>query len=358
MISESVNSPYYEISLSDPKKSTLMSPYSLEVALMAMAMGSADNVLSLMEKIYKKIIPANTDQVRYYKKLNSQLEETGVFFQSTSIWANSDRFVVSDKFIKKIHKLVDFFSCKFDDSLQMKIDALVKKITHNHIENAPTIDVENLTLIIVNVLHFNGIWEIQFPEEATHLGKFKSIDNSEIDLLFMEMQFPKCNYFSNDTRRAISLRYENNFSMTIILNNKEYDWPKISEEEFWDIYSEAALTRKEVLVFLPKFSYEYEAEISSDLAALMGRDVLGPYTKLGSSPQVIGKIKQKCRIDVDEKGTRASAITCVETSDCDIEDDDDQSQPIIFRANKPFSYYITHDESNKIIFMGHFIGKS
>ena len=104
---------------------------------------------------------------------------------------------------------------------------------------------------------------------------------------------------------------------------------------------------------MPKFGYDCSFDLSKTLVDLGMKNafdgVKADFSKLGRSSAgniFISKVKQKTFIAVDERGTRAGAVTLAEMMD---------GGPMIFKTinlDRPFVYAIVDTESGLPLFMG------
>ena len=76
-------------------------------------------------------------------------------------------------------------------------------------------------------------------------------------------------------------------------------------------------------------------------------------TKMSKAKAFVSMVLQKAKIEVDEEGSKAAAVTVVETLDAAAP----PSRPIMFHANRPFMYAIVEHSTGTIFFMGTYQGK-
>ena len=159
--------------------------------------------------------------------------------------------------------------------------------------------------------------------------------------------------------QVIELPYdEEELSMLVFLPYLTNEAPKLNQ----DILSEAmkSLSKEDVRLWLPSFTLELELEAIPEMLQAMGMEdafdrVLADFSGIrdpkGKAGLYIKDILHKAFIEVNEEGTEAAAATAVvmatKTSAMPVED-----QPIIFRADRPFSYMIVHRPTQTILFMG------
>ncbi len=111
---------------------------------------------------------------------------------------------------------------------------------------------------------------------------------------------------------------------------------------------------EEVYAKIPKFSVEHNTLLNEPLQGLGILDAFdldkANFTGLGKSIDgniYVSRIIHKTKIDVDEKGTKAGAVTAVEKSDSAMEE-----EPKEVILDRPFFYMIVDTEQNLPLFMG------
>ncbi len=172
----------------------------------------------------------------------------------------------------------------------------------------------------------------------------------------MMMQDAELNYMSNNDFSAVELPYgSEHYSMVVLLPSQTNTTEEIISQlnpDNWKVWNES-FTKKEVVVSLPKFKFEFEDSLNNVLSAMgMGiafSPVEADFTKINPQGNLyISMVKQKAYVDVNEKGTEAAAVTVVEISYTSAGGDG----KIYFTANKPFIFVIMEKESKSIIFIG------
>lgn len=155
-------------------------------------------------------------------------------------------------------------------------------------------------------------------------------------------------YYENGDTKAVKLPYTNGLSMVVVLGD--------TKNILNDIHNNK-MTSKLVDVSLPKFKGEYSIDYVNILKN-MGIEKAFDYQNadfslmLKNYPErmIIEAILQKAMIDVDEKGTEAAAATVIITKISGYRSE----EPIEFKADKPFTYYIL-DDSGNIYFAGRYV---
>jgi serpin B len=205
------------------------------------------------------------------------------------------------------------------------------------------------------------VWKEGFDEKDTRNGTFHLLDGKNIQTPMMYQQgnhyLP---YFENDEFQAVSLPYlSTNITMNILLP-RSAKFPKF--ENSLD-YQKLLLILQDIndwnpargplniTLKIPKFKFESSYKLVPGLSELgmkeafeVGADFSG---MTGSKGLVIGDVKQKTLISVDEKGTEAAASTGI-VGVTGIE----KYQPVDFIADHPFIFLVRDSQTGTILFMG------
>ena len=112
------------------------------------------------------------------------------------------------------------------------------------------------------------------------------------------------------------------------------------------------LARQDVLVFLPRFSVESGFGLGTTLAAMGMPQAFSDRADFsgmnGTRDLSISAVLHKARVDVDEQGTEAAAATGVAVGVRAMRPE----EPPTFRADHPFVFFIRHNPTGAILFLG------
>lgn len=110
--------------------------------------------------------------------------------------------------------------------------------------------------------------------------------------------------------------------------------------------------QSEVLVHLPKFKLEDDYELNEPLAKLGMTDVFcGAKANLsgmnGEGGLFLSTVAHKAFVEVNEEGTEAAAATAGMVALCMLREEH-------FTADHPFLFFIRHNKTKSILFLGRF----
>uniref|UniRef100_A0A8C6SSK9 Si:ch1073-416d2.3 n=1 Tax=Neogobius melanostomus TaxID=47308 RepID=A0A8C6SSK9_9GOBI len=216
-----------------------------------------------------------------------------------------------------------------------------------------TLDAET-ELMLVDTIFFRGEWKSPFNSNLTKTEPFY-IDNYnivQVQMMYREDRF----YMGHDVSlgaKVLKLPYDHGVSMLILLPNKGVDYTVIDDEINADRFQGwlRNMRKIKVEVHLPKFKMEESYELHKVLPD-MGFSTLftniANLTNLHKNKELkVSEVLHKAVIDVDETGTTAAAATSVGIMP--------YSLPPSFIANRPFFFFIFHEDTNALLFMGRVI---
>lgn len=223
--------------------------------------------------------------------------------------------------------------------------------------NRGELSASDVTLLL-NSVFFKAKWLQCFDEQYTMEGDFTTSDGKNVKMPMMFQTAP-FEYVEDETLQAVRLPYgDDKYAMTLILP-KDGTSPdallNTLTTERWEQMAASMLSHNTILQ-MPRFNASYEQDITRPLMTLGVRSAFSSsdadfssMLKNPSAPVFVSKMKQKAKIEVDEYGTLAAAVTVgyTTTGKPDTE----------FIANRPFLFVISEKSSDIIFFMGKVTGK-
>ena len=216
---------------------------------------------------------------------------------------------------------------------------------------SPDMFTESLEAILMNSVYFESPWmeEWQLTQhEFTSLDGVKETREMMRDMLDV--------YFENEYATGFAKGYYNGFQFIGILPKQEGDF-NLSDLDVRGLLA-SRTTKYFVNAIAPKLNYETTAENIVDILKAQG--VLqafdrfnGMFDELVEEKELyISDILQKCKIEMDDKGTRAAAVTAVFEAECDAcEEPVVKEQKEVF-LDRPFAFLIYDSVNDKIVFAG------
>ncbi|XP_015425997.1 PREDICTED: leukocyte elastase inhibitor-like [Myotis davidii] len=223
--------------------------------------------------------------------------------------------------------------------------------------------VDDMTkLVLVNAIYFKGNWQEKFSKEATTDTPFRlnKKDTKTVKMMYQKSKFP-FGYIEDLKCRVLELPYQGrDLSMVILLPDDIEDeatgLKKIEEqltlEKLHEWTKPENLRSFEVNVHLPRFKLEESYDLNSHLKSLGIEDLFNTKADLSGMSRVrglyISKIMHKSFVEVNEEGTEAAGAAEDEILyGCAL-----MSETENFVADHPFIFFIRHNPSTNILFLG------
>ncbi len=333
-------------------KNYMFSPISIKMALAMATVGAEgetkDEILSTL-----KIDDLEEYNMFARKLIKDYSENEDVKLNiANSLWLNTDYYkgaefnndfkeTISDYYNASMQNVNNKNAVKtINDWVSNKTNDKIKKIISDN----------EFLAYIINAIYFKGQWASQFNESATEKDEFIDRNNNKSQIDFMNLT-STFNHYEDTDIQMISLPYQDRkTSMYIIIPNNENYTEDIQEKI-------EKMKYKRVRLSLPKFKTEFNIELKEVLSQMGVNTAFEPgkadfktMFKNISESIFISDIIHKTYINVDENGTEAAAVTAIgfETTSAITE------EPIVFKANKPFLYFIYDNVNNEILFMGEY----
>ena len=161
----------------------------------------------------------------------------------------------------------------------------------------------------------------------------------------------------NDDFQAVELPYRSNELSMVVMLPRQIEGCGTLESRLTPELLSASLsqmTRREVVIFLPRYKLESRFNLNATLAAMGMPDAFGPKADFsgldGTKDLYISGVFHKAWGEVNEEGTEAAAATGVTVTM--LGGRQLAAPPPIFRADHPFLFFIRDTRSGSILFLG------
>ena len=345
----------------------LVSPLSLNFALGLAAEGASGKTA---EELYSYL--ENTDYGNFAKEYMEYAEsltqeadteyelfEGNYSFQysiANSIWADQSR------------KLTEEYRQAAQDLFHAEVDSLdfhgqpaqsVKRInswceekTKGLIPEILSADCinEDLAAILVNTVYFESPWVDRWILEDHAFTGFDG-ETSEQEMLSDTLSV----YYENEHATAFGKSYFNGFEFIGILPKEEGDF-QISDLDLKSLL-DAKETTYDVRAIMPKLDYDSATASMEIVGLLKEQGVRLPFESEGAefdrmmeTELYISDIVQKCKIELDEEGTRAAAVTAMMMDECAAVEQPKEVKEVYL--DRPFAFLIYDNTKGEIVFAG------
>ena len=212
----------------------------------------------------------------------------------------------------------------------------------------------NRRMYLLNAVYFNASWTSKFDPRSTRDLDFVTLDGKTVKRPMMHRE-GRAAYGKNDLCKMLCLPYGNKaYSMVVLLPNEGKTTDDIirnlSAQKLKEWQSQ--MRTRDVDILMPRFTTESETHLEDILSSMgmpraFGGDAEFPNMLKGYHDELyVSMMKQKAKIEVNEEGTKAAAVTVAEMSE--------KSMPRYkyFYATRTFVYYIMEKNTGTIYFMG------
>ena len=342
------------------RKNLFISPLSVSLAL-GMALNGADGETreEMVEVLGKSGLTEEAINESYETLIDllTNLDDKVAMNIANSIWYR-EGFNVYEDFLDKNSQYFDAEVAAMDFNSPEAVDAIngwVDDKTNGLIDKIiESIDRETL-MYLINAIYFKGDWTYQFNTESTEETSFFNRDAPPSTVEMMSLRGP-FQYQYTDRAAYIDLPYGDSlFTMTIVLPHSADDQEAILNAPIDALLSEfdTEKTYTTIDVFLPKFTLEYKASLGNILQSLgMEKAFIAQeadFSRISDVPDLhISQVIHKTFVEVSEEGTEAAAVTAVIIGTTSVGD----PSPPVFRADKPFLFFIRENSSGSYIFAG------
>ena len=316
----------YKLFAQLPKGETRMiSPFSVYVALSMLADGAdGETLVQLDEQLGLTAEERNAYLAAWITDLTDVENGATTFTNADSIWIHDEFGSIVPKDFLDIcaqYYRAAVYSTPMDDSTVRDINAWVKANTRNMIEKLIEELEPQTAMVLMNAIALDASWKEEFTEEKTRKDyTFTKADGTRVKV---DMMFGKLSggYLKNELATGFIKAYKGNeFSYMALLPNEgvslEQLIASLTSEEVQKL-SQHNSYDADVYIGIPKYEAEYSIELSDVLKGLGITDAFeagkADFSRLIEALAVnVGKVNHKTYISVDEKGTKAAAVTEVE----------------------------------------------
>ena len=242
-----------------------------------------------------------------------------------------------------------------------KINNWCKKNTDGMIPSILDRLSPNAAMCLLNAIYFKATWTEKFDPKDTRDMDFTMPDGTTRQHKMMHRK-ALADYDKNDLYEMLYLPYgSNGFGMYVLLPVEG----KTVDDVIQSLSAEGVkhplfdMVPHEVDILMPRFTTSNENVLNEVLSAMGMPRAFNP--QLAEFPNMaqgqdlfVSMMKQRAKIEVNEEGTKASAVTIAEM---DVTAPPPQQyQQVDFHATRPFVYYIVETSTRSIFFMGTYCG--
>ncbi|XP_028941218.1 serpin B10 [Antrostomus carolinensis] len=387
----------------DGEKNILFSPFSMSSALATVYLGAKGNTADQMAKVlhFNKAEGTRnittTIKMQVYSRTEERLSSRRACFQKTEI-GKSDNIHTGFKalnfeinqpaknyLLKSVNQLYGEKSLPFSkeylqlaktyynaepqsvdfvgaaNEIRREINSKVEHQTEGKIQNLlPPGSIDPLTrLVLINALYFKGNWATKFEAKATRQRPFRTNTHTTkpVPMMYLSDKF-NWTYIESVQTDVLELPYVNNdLSMFILLPSDITGLQKLERELTFENLSEwtspELMEKVKMEVYLPRFTLEEKYDLKSTLSKMGIQDAFtegqADFTAMSENGDLfLSQVFHKCYLEVNEEGTEAAAASSATVASRSL------GAAVIFVADHPFLFFIRHNKTKSILFLGRF----
>lgn len=348
-------------------ENTMVSPLSLDMALGLVSVGANGQTKEELSTYlgtddYGKFAEG---YMSYAETLNTEADSMDMGYHTSyeianSIWLKDDRKLVStyeeaaqEQFDAQV-EAVSFEKADVSATVE-KINQWCNEKTHEMIPeiiNENSIS-EDAVAVLVNSLYFEAPWHEKWGITMHDFTDFEG-NVKEQEMLVDTVNF----YYENDKATAFSKRYSNDMQFVGILPKEtgEFSLADLNLESLM----ESKNTAYDVNAIMPKLTFDTTAENIVDILKAQGvetvfdkeqSDLSGMIEMTSDEITYISDIVQKTRLELDENGTKAAAVTAVmlDMVTCAMPEQKEIKEVYL---DRPFAFMIYDERKEQIVFVG------
>ncbi len=341
----------------DGKSNTLISPLSVSTALTMTANGANGQTKDEMEKVLGNGI--SLDELnKYLSSFNDSLTSGEDFSlkNANSIWFIKDNnFNVNNEFLQTNADLyhAEIYKRAYNSEVANDINNWVNEHTDGMIDKLIDSNDKLSNIALINAIAFDAVWETYYFDNFVEDGTFTDVNGNEKSVTMLASE--ESEYINGDNCTGFIKKYKGGkYGFAAILPDSN-----VSVDEFVGSLTGEKLFKMlqntetaNVVANIPKFEYEYSADLNEMLKALGMPTAFSDsadFSGISQSGLYISDVLHKTKISVTEEGTRAAAATGVVMSAAP----DGDKQVIL---NRPFMYMIIDTETMLPLFAGVYTG--
>ncbi len=357
----------------------MISPVSLSQAVMLAGNGTSTGTRAELESLLgDRIEKFNSASYSLVKSLSSTKEEEKKIVVSinNSIWNTNGatdhahyQFSSSFKKAAKEHYAAEIFTADFKQkSAADAINGWADKKTYGLVKKIIEVDVlQNMLWVVMNATYLEAAWAEPFYAMGSYSPVFHGLNNKTLKVPMISGE-QGIGYAALEGAEIASVPFATEVgapelemiiylpSEGIALRDSQSAFFRASELK--NLRAQLSSKRQLARVTMPKFSFDTSVQMKEGdkLTEAMGMDFLfsdrADFSLMQTPESLaskVGLIRQNSRIELDEKGVKAAAVTIIGG----VRSTSVRPQPSVnFVVNRPFHFAIVEKKTEAVLFAG------
>lgn len=327
-----------------PEENIVVSPYSAGMVLAMLEAGAEGQTKAELDDALNGAV---------FGKQELDGGDNTIVQSSNAVWI-SDNFSVRNRYVSHLENdfgaFIDTQNFSSPSAVNVINDWCAEK-TSGKIKKIIERVSPDMVMLLVNALYFNAPWAAAFDADATREAVFHGRNgDTTVSMMARKSMF---NYAEYQGAKMIEVPYDGEkYAMYIVLPpsgmSPDAVLPYIGENQYKSAMS--LLAPKEVVLNMPKFTNETSLVLNKTLENMGVRTAFTSAADFSgisvSGPLNVSIVKQKCYIDVTEKGTEAAAVTSAQVRLTAVR------PAVTMTVDRPFIFIIADMENKDILFAG------
>ena len=328
----------------DPDENIVVSPHSAGMVLSMLEAGAEGET---------KVELDNALNGAVFGKDGLESDGNTVVESSNSVWI-SDDFSVRNRYVSLLENDFGAFVTTQNFSEPATVQA-INNWCSEHTSGKITDIIDrigpDMVMLIVNALYFNAPWASAFDKNVTSEGIFHGTSgDTSVKMMSRKATYNYAEYLG---AKMIEIPYQGEkYAMYVVLPPSGMSPGTVLQYIGENQYDAAMslLQPKEVSLNMPAFRMETSMLLNQTLERMGVKTAFSSAADFkgisAMGPLKLDVVKQKCYIDVSEKGTEAAAVTSAQIRMTSV-------RPVLsMNVDRPFLFIIADIENKDILFAG------
>ncbi|XP_040194310.1 alpha-2-antiplasmin [Rana temporaria] len=336
-----------QVHLGSKSSNVVVSPLSIALGLLQLTLGAEkETEKKLLETLHVESMPCLHEKMH---KVTKRLVQTALNIASRMYVDKS--FKMKEEFLVKSAKLYGSKPVNLGPDMSQNLESINKWVsdaTKGKITDFLSSISEKVVLILLNAIHFKGVWKNKFDPRMTSEDTFYVNDEESMLVDMMQANKYPLRFFTSEKldSQVAKLPFKGNMSFVIVMPH-QMEWnvsnilDKLNKSE---LYSRLH-REKPTALRVPKLNLNFKLELTNALSSLgLGQLFRKPdLGKISDDELVVSSVEHQCTLDLNEEGVEAAAATAVVTS----------RSLSTFSVNRPFLFLLIDDNTGLVLFFGY-----
>ena len=349
-------------SKTDKNQNFMFSPICLTEALSMIYVGAKGETRNELNKFLGFENISQNDVCNAFKMLNTSRllrDKKTTAKVSNSLWVDKKIPVVN----LYQQRCLNYFGAKTNIVNLSSVDAMermnswvneqtkggIKKVLNEPLSS-------DCAMALLNTLYFNGSWSVMFDKDCTRKDTFTAANGAKEIVDMMNMDETEFRYRWKDKFSVAEFEYGNGtFCMDVILPHEGVMLDECLENMTYSKFKNLIknLIKIEIQeLSMPRMNLKCDVELlnimkNMGLERIFSRNDAELNGITVTEKTYVSEIMQSSLLKVNEGGTIVTSSNMVDFITLDIVE-----EPIEFKMNRPFAYFIRDRKSGAILFMG------